>query len=212
VGKGTLAGLLFHALGTCPLATGDVFRAARGHAVARGSALAAAQAQVEQGLPVTDKIMLQLNRERSHCLHCAGGFLLDGFPRTLAQAHAFDALLAAEGVPLNAVILLELSDSDLITRLAGRRVCGRCTAVYHLASHRPRVLGRCDECGSALEQRPEDQPESVSSQLDAYSARTERIAEHYRQRGLLMPVDASGNSVEILAHTLDGLAALGLPA
>jgi adenylate kinase len=209
-GKGTLAGLLFRALGACPLSTGDVFRAARCHGAAAGSAMAAAQAQIECGELVADETVLNLLRERRHCLGCRGGFMLDGFPRTLAQAHALDALLAEDRLKLNAVINLELPNDQLIARLSGRRVCPRCKAAYHLLTQRPRVLGVCDECGGGLVHQPSDHPESACVRLAAYQAATAPVAEHYRRQGLLVSVRADGQPVDNLAHTLDGLAALAL--
>jgi adenylate kinase len=210
-GKGTLANLLYNALGACPLSTGDVFRAAKGHAPAPGSAMAAAMEQMERGELVTDETVLNLIRERGRCLHCKGGFMLDGFPRTLAQARALDRLLAEEHVQLDAVINLDLPDEKLVARLSGRRVCPKCKAVFHVATQQPRVAGLCDACGTALVQRPDDQAESVCVRLAAYHAATQPVAGHYRAQGLLVPVAADGDPVDVLAHTLDALAALGLP-
>jgi adenylate kinase len=210
VGKGTLAGLLFNALGACPLSTGDVFRAAKNHPAPPGSAMAAAQEQMDRGALVSDETVLGLIRERGRCLHCSGGFMLDGFPRTLAQAQALDGLFAEEKISLDAVINLELPDAKLIARLSGRRVCPRCKAVFHIVSQRPRVTGVCDECKAALVQRPDDHPESVCVRLHAYHSATEPVADHYRRQGLLVSVSADGEPVDILANALDGLAALGL--
>ena len=209
-GKGTLAGLLFNALGACPLSTGDVFRAAKGRPIAPGSAMAAAQAQMVRGELVTDETVLGLIRERGRCLHCSGGFMLDGFPRTLAQAQALDALLAEEKIQLDAVLNLELPDDKLVARLSGRRVCPKCKAVFHVATQKPRKPGICDECGSALVQRPDDQAESVCVRLDAYHAATQPVAGYYRAQGLLIPVVAEGAPGDVLGRALDGLAALGL--
>ena len=209
-GKGTLAGLLFNALGACPLSTGDVFRAAKGHTAAPGTAMAAAEAQMERGELVSDETVLNLIRERGRCLHCRGGFMLDGFPRTLPQAQALDALLAEEKIKLDAVLNLELPDDKLVARLSGRRVCPRCKAVFHVVTQKPRVSGFCDQCGGPLVQRPDDHPESVCVRLDAYHAATMPVAGHYRAKGLLVSVSADGEPVDVLAHTLDAFVARGL--
>jgi adenylate kinase len=211
VGKGTQAELLNQTLGACPLSTGEIFRAARGHSVAPGSAMAAAQAQMQRGELVTDDTVLALVRERTRCLHCTGGFMLDGFPRTLAQARALDQLLREEELTLDAVISYELPSEQLIARLSGRRVCPKCKAVFHVAAHPPRVAGMCDNCGTALIQRPDDNPEAVAVRLDAYAAATAPVASHYRAQGLLVSVVADGEPTRIFSRTLESLAARSLP-
>ncbi|MSU23652.1 MAG: nucleoside monophosphate kinase [Opitutus sp.] len=209
-GKGTLASLLFNALGACPLSTGDVFRAAKCHCAAPGTAMATAQAQMTRGELVTDETVLHLLRERTRCLHCRGGFMLDGFPRTLAQARALDALLSEENVLLDALLNLEMPDDKLLARLSGRRVCPSCKAVFHVATQKPRVMGLCDQCGDGLVQRPDDLPASIRVRLEAYHSATMPVADYYRKKGLLVSVAAEGAPVDNLAHALDGLAALGL--
>ena len=210
VGKGTLANLLFNALGACPLSTGDVFRSANGRAAAPGTAMAAAQAQMKRGELVTDETVINLIRERGRCLHCRGGFLLDGFPRTLAQAQALDDLFVAEKIALDAVVSLELPNNQLVARLSGRRVCPSCKSVFHLVSQKPRVSGVCDQCGTALVQRPDDHPESVCVRLDAYATATAPVVDCYQKQGLLVRVQADGEPNKNLAQTLDALVALGV--
>jgi adenylate kinase len=211
-GKSTLTRLLFNALGACPLSTGDLFRAARGRMAPPGSAMVAAQAQLERGELVPDEIMLELVRERCRCLSCLGGFVLDGFPRTLAQARALDTLLAFQGLALDAVLSLELPHAALLARLSGRRICARCKAEYHLVTERPRGVGVCNECQGSLVQAPEDHAEAICARLADYASVTGPVAEHYRQRGLLLSITGSGRPVDTLAHALDGLAALGVPS
>lgn len=205
-GKGTQAELLAKALGPCPLSTGEVFRAASGHAAEPGSAMAAAQAQMARGELVTDDTVLALIRERGRCLHCRGGFMLDGFPRTLAQAEALDALLAAEGLPLDAVISYELPTAEIVARLTGRRTCPACKTVFHVDSHRPKKEGVCDRCGGALVQRTDDRAEAIAVRLQAYHAATLPLAAHYERKGLLLPISALGQPNEIQARTRDALA------
>lgn len=209
-GKGTQAELLSRSLGACPLSTGDVFRAARGKAAPPGSAMATAQKQMEHGDLVSDETVLALIAERGRCLHCSGGFMLDGFPRTLAQARAIDGLLARENIALDGVISYEMPESEILARITGRRVCPQCKTAYHVTSRPPRTAGLCDECKCALVQRPDDYPETVKIRLEAYAAATQPLAEHYRAKGLLIPIDASGSPGDIHAHTLDVLAAIVL--
>ena len=211
VGKGTQSDLLHQTLGACPLSTGEVFRAARSRPVAPGSAMAAAQAQMQRGELVTDDTVLALVRERTRCLHCSGGFMLDGFPRTLAQARALDNLLTKESIALDAVISYDLPAEQLIARLSGRRVCPKCKAVFHVTAHPPRTAGVCDNCGTALVQRPDDNSEAVAVRLNAYAAATAPVAQHYAAQGLLVPIVAEGEPARIFSRTLEALAARSLP-
>jgi len=205
-GKGTQADLLSHSLGACPLTTGDVFRTALGRPAPPGSALAAAREQMARGELVTDQTVLALIRERSRCLHCSGGFMLDGIPRTLEQAESIDALLKAENLQLDAVVSYELPASEIIARVSGRRICPACHSVFHLATRRPRREGVCDRCGGVLEQRGDDRPDAVRVRIEAYLSDTVPLTAHYARQGLLIPIRATGQPVEILAQTLDLLA------
>jgi len=208
VGVSTQAELLFNALGACPLSAGDIFRAINGLRTVPGSAMAAAQEQMARGEPVSDDTVLGLIRERSRCLRCGGGFMLDGFPRTLTQARALDALLSADSLQLDAVISYDLPAEEITARLSGRRVCPKCTAAFHIRGHRPRISGICDQCDTALVQQPEDQPAAIGGRLSAYAAATGPVVEHYRTQNLLISIPANGKPVEVLARTLDALVAL----
>jgi adenylate kinase len=210
VGKGTQAGLLSRALGACPLSLGDVFRAADHRPAPEGSAMAAAQECIAYSERITDEIILGLIRERSHCLHCQGGFLLEGFPHSVAQAVALDALLAAEQIPLDAVISYELPLPVNVLRLSGRRVCPSCKAAYHTASQPPRTAGICDQCGRHLVQRADDHPEAVHRRLADYQVAMVPIADHYQKKGLLLPINADDRPEEVLSFTLDVLSDRGL--
>jgi adenylate kinase len=208
-GKGTQADLLVHALGACPLSTGDVFRAARQNAGAPGPALAAALAHMNRGELVPDEVVLGILRERSRCLHCRGGFMLDGFPRTLPQARALDTVLQEENLPLDAVINYEVPRDVLLGRLSGRRVCPQCKTVFHVVTRKSRIEGRCDRCGGALEQRADDRPEAIAVRLDAYERATLPLLDHYRAQGLLLTINAEGEPADILARTLNALSERG---
>jgi len=209
-GKGTQAGFLARSLGACPLATGDILRAARGCPGPPGSTMAEAKKQLEHGDLVSDEIVLALIAERGRCLHCSGGFMLDGFPHTVTQARALDALLDREGIRLDAVISYEVPGDELLARLTGRRFCPQCQSAYHVTTRPPRVPDVCDDCLGPLVHRPDDRPEAAKVRLSAYCATTQPLVNHYRANGLLIPIDASGAPGDIHARTLDALAAIVL--
>ena len=178
VGKGTQAALLAERLGACHLSTGDIFRAARSlPACDRTDALNAAIEAMQRGELVSDETVLDVIKERTGCLHCGGGFLLDGFPRTVHQAEALDEVLEREQIPLDAVLSYELPIDTIVARLSGRRTCEKCKAVYHVQSKPPRAEGVCDACGGRLIQRDDDKPESVKVRMAAYEASTAPLAD-----------------------------------
>jgi adenylate kinase len=211
VGKGTQAELLCVRLGTCHLSTGDVFRAAKSlDASEQSPALTAALESMRRGELVSDEIVLAMVRERVGCLRCEGGFLLDGFPRTVAQAEALEGLLAGEQIELDAVLNYELPIETIVARLSGRRTCSRCKAVFHLQNRPPAREGVCDHCNGSLVQREDDRPEAVRVRMEAYQRSTAPLAEFYRCRGLLQSVSADGSPEEILERTMKVLAARGV--
>jgi adenylate kinase len=206
VGKGTQADLLHNRLGACHLSTGDVFRAAKGLCEDELSpTLQHALEYMRRGELVPDAIVLTLVSERTRCLQCCGGFLLDGFPRTIAQAEALEKLLKTQKVALTAVINYELSQEEIISRISGRRTCSNCKAVYHVVSRPPRAESVCDQCGGKLFQREDDRPESVRVRLETYEKSTRPLIEFYQERGLLVPIVASGTPEEIFQRTLVAL-------
>ncbi len=209
VGKGTQAAMLAEALGACPLSTGDVFRAGYELSRAPGSAMAEAHERLEHGQLVPDDVVLGLMRNRRGCLRCHGGFLLDGFPRTLAQAAALDGLLAAERVPLDAVVHYDLPVPDLVARMSGRRVCAHCGMLYHLVARPPRRARTCDHCGAGLVQRADDEPAAIQTRLQAYADATALVADFYRRQELLVPIYAGDGAEQIFARTIAALAARG---
>lgn len=203
VGKGTQAALIASRLGPCHLSTGDVFRAAKALAPCdRTPALNAAVEAMQRGDLVSDDTVLAIIGERTACLRCAGGFLLDGFPRTLNQAHALEALLAAEQVRLDAVVSYELATQRVVARIAGRRVCPACKAVFHVQAQPPRVAGYCDACGAGLMQREDDHPRAVRVRMQAYYKATTPLMQFYEHRGLLRVVSADGDPEEVFARTM----------
>ncbi len=204
VGKGTQAELLCAALGTCHLSTGDIFRAAQ-HQAEPSPALQAALEAMRRGELVADDLVVSIVRERAGCLRCRGGFLLDGFPRTVAQAKALDALLAELEVPLDGVLNYELPVEEIVARLSGRRTCPGCKTVYHLTARPPHVAGVCDLCGEALIQREDDRPESIRVRMRAYEECTRPLTDYYRRHGLLVTVPAAGSPEEIVKRSLAAL-------
>jgi adenylate kinase len=206
VGKGTQADLLHQQLGACHLSTGDVFRAAASRSECELSpAMRAATEYMRRGALVPDSTVWEMVRERSDCLRCNGGFILDGFPRTLAQAESLRQLMENEGLTLTAVVNYDLPTSEIVARLSGRRTCEKCRTVFHVTDRPPRVEGFCDRCGGRLFQREDDRPESIKVRLEAYDRSTAPLIDFYGSLGLLMRVDASGVPDEICARTLTGL-------
>jgi adenylate kinase len=203
VGKGTQAEKIITEFGACHLSTGDVFRhAARdtsGHAPS--PAMAVALAAMRRGELVADATVVELVRERVQCLACQYGFLLDGFPRTLEQAHALDGILAKVERKLDAAINYFAPEALIIERLSGRRVCKQCRTGYHVQNKPPRTAGRCDACGGELTQRDDDKPEAIRTRLHAYAATCDPVLEYYRRQGLLREIDASGNPDAVFVHT-----------
>jgi adenylate kinase len=204
VGKGTQAELLGQTLGSCHLSTGDIFRAAQCQ-TEHSPALKAALEAMRRGELVSDAVVISLVRERTNCLRCRGGFLLDGFPRTLAQAEALEALLLELGVPLDGVLNYQLPVEVIVTRLSGRRTCADCKAVYHAATRPPRDPGVCDKCGGPLIQREDDRPESIRVRMRTYEESTRPLTDYYQRAGKLVSILAVGTPEEILERTLQAL-------
>jgi adenylate kinase len=201
VGKGSQADLLCERLGACHLSTGDVFRAAGSSAPeGRSPALKAALEYMHRGALVPDTTVLDMVAERKRCLRCAGGFVLDGFPRTVAQAEALELLLEDQGVGLDAVFDYQLPIGEIVARLSGRRVCPACKAIYHLTGKPPRKPGICDACGGPLRQRDDDRPEAVQTRMRAYEETIAPLLDFYRSRGSLIIVPANGTPEEVYAR------------
>ena len=202
IGKGTQAELLCERLGTCHLSTGDVFRTAKCLAEAEQTdSMKAALKFMRQGALVPDETVLGLIADRLRCLRCSGGFLLDGFPRTVAQAEALEKILDKENVKLSAVLNYELPVERIVSRISGRRTCAGCKAVYHVSTMPPKIADVCDRCGGSLFQREDDRPESVEVRMKAYEANTRPLINFYEKRGLLMSISADGPPEEIYQRT-----------
>ena len=211
VGKGTQAELLCKALGTCHLSTGDVFRAAQCQ-TEHSPALKAALDAMRRGELVSDGLVVSMVSERSGCLSCLGGFLLDGFPRTVAQAEALDELLEQQGVSLDAVLSYELPLAEIVDRLSGRRTCSKCKAVFHVTARPSSKEGICDLCEGPLIQREDDRPESIRVRMQAYEESTRPLATYYHDTGRLRTVSAEGTPEAILERSLATLEELASSA
>lgn len=203
VGKGTQAELLNRQLRACHLSTGDVFRAAGSRKDCEQSpAIREAVAHMRRGELVPDTTVWEIIRERRACLNCYGGFILDGFPRTLNQAQSLQKLMEQEGIALDAVVSYELPFDEIVARLGGRRTCGKCKAVYHVTERPSKVSGQCDKCGGELIQREDDRPESVAVRLETYNRSTAPLIDFYRSLGQLVQVPAHGSPDQICVRTL----------
>jgi adenylate kinase len=202
IGKGTQAELLGARLGACHLSTGDIFRTAKCLAESeQTTSMKDALKFMRQGALVPDQTVLGLIRDRLRCLRCDGGFLLDGFPRTVAQAEALEKILQDEQVKLTAVLNYELPLERVVARISGRRTCAGCKAVYHVTTRPPKVADICDHCGGALFQREDDRAESVEVRMKAYETSTRPLISFYQQRGLLISISAEGSPEEIYQRT-----------
>jgi adenylate kinase len=203
VGKGTQAEMLSAKVGACHLSTGDIFRAAKSlNGCERTPALNAALQSMRRGDLVPDETVLALVSERVGCLKCQGGFLLDGFPRTVAQAEALEGLLKKHRLRLDGVVSYDLPIEQIVARLSGRRTCPQCKAVFHVQALPPKVEGVCDHCGATLYQREDDRPESVRVRMQAYETSTLPLMDFYQTRRLLRSISAEGTPEEICARTL----------
>lgn len=197
-GKGTQAQRLQARHGVPQVSTGDLLR----EAVAAGTPLGrAAKAVMDAGQLVADGTMLGIIRERLGRPDAARGFILDGFPRTLAQADGLARLLRELGRPLGAVVLLDVDPDALTRRLTGRRSCRQCGRVFHLETNPPRTDDRCANGGPHdLFQRDDDREETIRARLDVYRERTQPLVEHYGRQGLLRRIDADGSLDDVQAR------------
>jgi adenylate kinase len=188
-GKGTQAAELARELGLVHIATGDLFR----QALERGTELGLkAKSYMEKGVLVPNQVTISMVGERLSESDCAGGAILDGFPRNLEQAEALDKALSQEGKAIDRVIYIKVSREELLNRLSGRWICHRCQAPCHATDSPPRVWGICDKCGGELYQRPDDNEVSVKKRLEVYSAETALLIDYYKQGGKLLEIDGEG--------------------
>ena len=183
-GKGTQAEILVEKLGIPAISTGNMLREAMANGTPVGKQ---AKHYMDNGLLVPDEVILGIVAERVAQPDCAKGFILDGVPRTLAQAEA----LEAKNVRIDHVVSIEIDDSVIEGRMTGRRVCSKCGASYHLVANPPKTEGVCDSCGSELIIRKDDAPETVRRRLDVYHAETEVLKDFYQKLGKLRLVEGN---------------------
>lgn len=185
-GKGTQAEWIIEQEHIPHISTGDMFR----QAVKEGTPLGKeAQSYMDRGQLVPDRVTIGIVRERLSKDDCSGGFLLDGFPRTVPQAEALDAMLKTMGRSIDHVIYIRVGEDELVRRLSGRRICGDCGASYHVVFAPPQQEGVCDRCSGSLYQREDDQSDTVAERLKVNLAQLEHLLNYYDARGCLRTVD-----------------------
>jgi adenylate kinase len=204
-GKGTQAERLSEALAIPQVSTGDLFRENLKNDTELGLL---AKGYMERGELVPDEVTVAMVRERLSRPDASEGVILDGFPRTLAQAEALGALLADLGFKLAVVPYIKVPEDVLLARLAGRWTCRKCGAMYHQIFGPPKEAGVCDRCGGELYQRPDDTPETQQHRIKVYFEQTAPLIDYYRQRGLLVEVDGRPGIDEIQAELLNTIKGL----
>ena len=199
-GKGTQAELLVEKLGIPSISTGNMLR----EAIANGTETGLkAKNYMDNGLLVPDDVILGIVAERVAQPDCSRGFILDGVPRTLAQAEA----LEAKGVRIDHVVSIEIDDSVIEGRMTGRRVCAKCGASYHIVANPTKIEGKCELCGSDVVIRKDDTPETVQKRLAVYHAQTEVLKDFYAERKLLRLVEGNQAIAKITDEILDKIGA-----
>ena len=196
-GKGTQAKLLEARFGIPHVSTGDMLREAQRSGSMLGQE---AQRYIGAGRLVPDDVVVGMVEVRLAKPDCANGFALDGFPRTLRQAEELDRMLARHGQRLDAVISVIVPEETLVERLSGRRVCGGCSAMFHVSFEPPAKADACDRCGGKLIQREDDREDTIRRRLEVYGRETAPVLEYYRQTGLLREVDGTGPREDVFGR------------
>ena len=194
-GKGTQTDILCRRYGIQKISTGDALR----EVIRSGSELGQqVKGLMDQGKFVPDEIVTEIIRDRVSSPDCANGFILDGFPRNLAQAEA----LLNMGIRMNKALLINVPDEVLVERVQGRVVCSKCSASYHVTNNPPQEEGVCDKCGGCLEARSDDRPETVRARLKTYHELTDPVVDFYRGRGILSEIDGTADIETATAEIL----------
>lgn len=202
-GKGTQAANIVSKYGVCHISTGDMFRSAIKNGTEMGKL---AQKYIENGELVPDSVTVGIVKERlSQQDILEKGFLLDGFPRNLDQAHSLDTILEELGYNLDAVINVSVLDEILINRIIGRRICRQCGATYHIEFNKPNVEGVCNECGGELYIRKDDTRETAENRLNVYSIQTQPLLDFYAERGLLVEIDGDQAVSKVFSDIVEHL-------
>jgi adenylate kinase len=195
-GKGTQAKLLGEKLGIPQISTGDILRVAVAGKTDLGRM---SGSYMDRGRLVPDDVILSLVEKRLDEVDCSGGFILDGFPRTLAQAKGLEEILDKKAKTVDAVVLLEVGDATLLQRLTRRRVCSACGALYNLDADPPLKEGVCDRCGASLVLRTDDEEETVKTRLRVYRDDTLPLVRYYESKGILRRVDGNRTIGEVFS-------------
>ncbi len=198
-GKGTQGKRIAAELRIPVVSTGDILREKKNEASEQGRQIREIMAE---GRYVPDDVVIEMLRERISQNDCTDGFILDGFPRTVAQADALDHLLERLGTQLDGVVLIEVPKADLLGRLTGRRICSACGREYHTEFRPPASEGICDADGAALIQREDDKESTIRNRLDVYEQQTMPLVDYYRRKGTLRPIDGVGEFDEVFARAM----------
>lgn len=201
-GKGTQAKSLVRKFGIPQLSTGDMLREAIKQSAPLGLE---AKEYMNKGQLVPDSLMIGLIKDRIQNKDCAKGFMLDGFPRTVAQAEALDAMLSGQGLSLSGVISFVVNRKELVGRLAGRLVCSSCGASFHEKTKVPAKAGVCDLCGGEVIKREDDKPSVVEARLETFLESTKPVADYYRAQGRLQEINAEGGESDIFARIVKAM-------
>jgi adenylate kinase len=202
-GKGTQAVFLAKNLSIPHISTGDLFRAN----ISQGTELGLrAKSYMDAGQLVPDEVTIGMARDRMRQPDAAGGFLLDGFPRNVAQAEALDEMLGEAHMKIDAVLDLEVPEEEVVKRIAGRRICRNDSShVFHVTYNPPAAEGVCDVCGGELYQRDDDHEDTVRRRLEVYHTQTEPIIDYYKAQGLVTTVSAMGKVADVTKRAMSAL-------
>jgi adenylate kinase len=202
-GKGTQAAFLAKNLSIPHISTGDLFRSNINQQTELGKL---AKSYMDAGNLVPDEVTIAMAKDRMEQPDAVNGFLLDGFPRNVSQAEALDELLKTEGIKLDAVLDLEVSEEEVVKRIAGRRICRKDSShVFHVTYSPPKQDGVCDVCGGELYQRDDDSENTVRTRLEVYHTQTEPIIDYYKAQGLVVTISALGKVEDVTARAMEAL-------
>lgn len=201
-GKGTQAKRLAEKFTIPHISTGDIFRANIKNGTELGKK---AKGYMDQGLLVPDELVVDLVVDRIKQADCEKGYILDGFPRTIPQAEALDNALKAIEEKVDFAVNVEVPDSDIVSRMSGRRACLNCGATYHVVTIPTKVEGICDTCGSEIVLREDDKPETVLKRLEIYHNQTQPLIDYYTKQGILKEVDGRKNMTDTFEDILEVL-------
>ena len=201
-GKGTQAVMLAGKKKLVQVASGDLFRKALQEQTELGKK---AKVYMEKGQLVPNEITIQMVLERLSAPDCAGGAILDGFPRNIEQAKALDKAMALKSRAIDKVVYIKVSEGELLKRLGGRWICRNCQAPYHAVDSPPKIKGKCDRCGGELYQRADDNVATVKKRLEVYFAETSPLIDYYKRAGKLLEVDGEGAADDVNRRILTAL-------